>query len=321
MQNTQNTPKDTLVTGYYNPDLDGFASTFAYAYFLNQIGVKAVASIGGKHHEEADHVMKEYGLSLNIREENPEEYEKIVLVDASDTDGIDKRIKPEQVIEIIDHRKVNMAEKFPRVKAQIELVGAAATLVAEKYHENNIKMPRNIATLIYGAIISNTLNFQARVTTERDKKIVEWLKEGNNFPEDFAHKMFMSKSDLVGDKLIKMIRGDFAGFSGHNFGTFKLGTAQIEMIGGKDLAFSRKNEIVTELEKILFEQDLNFVFLTIIDLEANQNIIVAPNEKIEEILAKVLGINFTDHIAVRSGLIMRKEIVPLLKEEFLSYER
>lgn len=310
--------KEILVTSNVNPDLDGFACVFAYAYFLNQTGIKAIASISGKHHEEADHVIFEYGLNLDIKEENPQEYNQIVIVDASGLECLDKRTDPDHVVEIIDHRKVNFSEQFVNAKVQIELVGAAATLVAEKYKENSVAVPKDIATLMYGAIISNTLNFQAKVTTDRDRKIAVWLKKENNFPDDFAHKMFMSKSDLAGEKLIQILHEDFAGFAGHNFGSYKLGTAQIEMIGGKELAESRKNEIITELKKIMVDQNLNFVFLTIIDLEANQNIIVAPTKEIEKILSKVLNIEFIDQIAVRPGLIMRKEIVPLLKEEFIS---
>ncbi|AKM82187.1 TPA: hypothetical protein DD449_03715 [Candidatus Berkelbacteria bacterium] len=306
-----------LVTGYINPDLDGFACIFAYSYYFNQLGMKAVPSVSGRHHDEADHVLMEYGLNFNIKEENPEYFDEIILVDSSDLDGIDKRINPEKVTEIVDHRKINMSEKFPNAKVQIELVGAAATLVAEKFKEKGLSMPKEIATLVYGAIISNTLNFQAKVTTERDREIAAWLNEENNFPADFARKMFLSKSDLSGDRLIKMLRSDFAGFAGHNFGSHKLGTAQIEMIGGEEMALARKDEIVSELGKIMSEQGLDVVFLTIIDLEADQNIIVAPTEEVEKILSKVLDIHFTNHVATRSGFMMRKEMVPLLKEELI----
>lgn len=309
---------DILVTGYINPDLDGFACVFAYADFLNKMGLKAQPSISGKQHDEADHVMREYKLDLNIVEENPEEYEKIILVDSSDLDGIDKRINPKNVIEIIDHRKINMSERFPHAKIQIELVGAAATLIAEKYKEKNIEFSKESATLIYGAIISNTLNFQAKVTTERDKKIASWLKKEYKFSDDFSHKMFLSKSDLSGDKLARTLNGDFANFKSHDFNGHKIGIAQIEMIGGLKLAQTRKNEIIAEMNKISKELNLDIIFLTIIDLEENQNIIISPNKYIDELLEKILDIKFKNRIAVRSGFIMRKEIVPLLKEELVS---
>lgn len=311
--------KEILVTCYINPDLDGFACILAYADFLNKTGQKAIPSVLGRHHKEVDYVLREYGLKFDIKEYNPKDFEKIILVDSSDTDGIDKKIDPKKVIEIIDHRKINMAESFPNAKVQIELVGAAATLVAEKFKKQNIELLKNIATLLYGAIISNTLNFQAKVTTDRDRAIAEYLKEKFDFPDDFAHKMFLSKSDLSGEKLIKTIRGDFANFKSHNFNGMQLGIAQIEMIGGRQLAEKRKDEIVSEIKAIAKELDLDIVFLTIIDLEANQNILVAPNKEIEDFLSEVLKVKFHSQIAIRPGLIMRKEIVPLIKEKITSF--
>ena len=306
--------KEILVTGYVNPDLDGVACILAYADFLNKTSQKAIPSIPGKHHEETDHVLKEYGLKFDIKEYSSKDFQQIILVDSSDLDGIDKRIDPKKVIEIIDHRKINMAESFPNAKVQIELVGAAATLIGEKFKEQNIDLTKDIATLLYGAIISNTLNFQAKVTTDQDRAMVTYLKEKFYFPEDFAHKMFLSKSDLSGEKLIKTIRGDFAGFKSHNFGGKKVGIAQIEMIEGQKLVEKRKDEIVFEIKAIMKELDLDVVFLTIIDLEANQNILVAPSKGIEDLLNEILNIKFQNQIAIRPGLIMRKEIVPLVRE-------
>jgi manganese-dependent inorganic pyrophosphatase len=307
--------KEILVTGYVNPDLDGVSCIFAYADFLNKTGQKAIPFIFGKHHEEADHVIREYDLKLDTHKIRPEDFEKIVLVDSSDTDGIDKRIEPKKVIEIIDHRKINMAESFPNAKVQIEFVGAAATLIGEKFRKQNIEPSKDIATLLYGAVISNTLNFQAKVTTNRDQKIAGYLKEKYNFSDDFAHKMFLSKSDLSGEKLINSIRGDFANFTSHNFRGKKLGIAQLEMIDGQKLAENRKDEIITEIKKIMKKFNLDIVFLTIIDLEANQNILIAPTKAIEKLLSDVLGVSFQNQIAIRPGLIMRKEIVPLIKEK------
>jgi manganese-dependent inorganic pyrophosphatase len=307
--------KEILVTGYVDPDLDSFACTFAYSYFLNQTGKEAIASISGKHHEEADHVINEYGLNLGIEYYNPEEFDKIILVDASDLDGIDPKINPQKVIEIIDHRLINMSDRFPKAIVQIEMVGSAATLIAEKFEEQKINLTRELATLLYGAIVSNTLNFKAKVTTDRDRAIAEYLNNDFHFPDDFAHKMFLSKSDFSGEKLNETLRADFASFKGWGFGGKQVGIAQIEMIGGRELAESRKDTIIAELKRKKSEIGLDVIFLTIIDLEADQNILVAPNKEIEDLLSKVLNVKFENQIAIRPGLIMRKEIVPLLKEE------
>ena len=305
---------EILVTGYIDPDLDSLACTFAYTYLLNKEGRKAIASISGRHHEEAEHVLKEYGIGFEIKTYNPEDFEKIVLVDASDLEAIDKRIKPENVIEIIDHRRVNMADRFPNAKVQIEKVGAAVTLIAEKFIDKNLNFTKELATLTYGAIISNTLNFKANVTTDRDRKIAKVLKDEFGFSDDFAHRMFLAKSDFSGSKAVEAVRGDFANFGGFDFGELKVGIGQIEMIDGEQLATDKKDEIVRELISITREKNLDITFLSIVDLEANQNVFVVPTEKAERLLKKIFNIHTKDHIAIRPGFIMRKEITPLIKE-------
>jgi len=305
---------EILVTGYIDPDLDSLACTFAYTYFLNKTGERALSSISGIHHEEAEHVLKEYNVGLEVKTYNPEDFEKIILVDASDQEAIDNRIDPNKVIEIIDHRRVNMADCFPNAKVQIEKVGAAATLIAEKFVDKNVDFTKEFATLIYGAIISNTLNFKANVTTDRDRKIAKILKDEFGFSDDFAHKMFLAKSDFSGDKAVKAVRGDFANFGGFDFGV-KVGIGQIEMIGGEKLAMEKKDEIVQELNSITKEKGLDIAFLSIVDLEANQNVFVVPTQEAADLLERIFKIKTENHIAIRPGLIMRKEIVPLIKEQ------
>ena len=49
--------------------------------------------------------------------------ERVVILDASEPVHLEGRLVSEQVIEVIDHRKVNEAYRFTNAKIQIELVG------------------------------------------------------------------------------------------------------------------------------------------------------------------------------------------------------
>lgn len=306
--------KSILITSYVNPDLDGVACTYSYADFLNKMGINATPAIYGSLNEEIIYVIKTYDVKLDTENKDPKNFRRVILVDTSNVESINPLINPENVVEVIDHRKVNYAEAFPNAKIQIELVGAAATLIGEKYQRKKIEPSRNSAVLLYGAIVSNTLDFQANVTTDRDKALASYLKKTFSLPDTFAHTMFRAKSDFSGDKLINTIRGDFANFKSHSFGGKQMGIAQIETINGATLARTRKNDIISEIETIMSELCIDICFLTIVDLEANQNVFVAPTKEIEQLLTDVLGVTFHDHIALRPKFIMRKEIVPLIKD-------
>lgn len=304
--------KPILITCYVNPDLDGFAGAIAYGEFLQKTGKSAVVGIIGEPHDEAKYIQKRFGFEVPQTIPNADIFDEVILVDASDLNGLEGKIAAEKVIEIIDHRKIHDADKFPNAKAQIELVGAAATLVAEKFMRNKVDISKKSATLALSAIISNTLNFKGSVTTDRDRAAATWLNRVAKLPENFWKDLFSAKSDLSGNKLSERIEGDFAWFA---MDERKVGIAQIEMIGVKKLLDVRGGEIIQVLEKIKREMGLDFVFQNTIELEERKNYFVAQDAETQKLLEKVLDVRFAGVVAERPGLIMRKQIVPLLKEE------
>lgn len=300
-----------LVTPYENPDLDGTACAFAYAEFLQKSGQKAVAAIFGKPSREAQFVLKQFRISPLKKAENlVNQTDKIVIVDASDTRGISKLIVPKRVIEIIDHRKIHEAHKFPNARTQIELVGSAATLIAEKFHQAKILISKEAAALLFSAIVSNTINFKALVTTTRDHQMADWLKTKFDLPKDYVHEMFTNKSQFK--ELFKWtFSGDLATFQ---FGNYSLGIAQLEMIGTEDYINRNLKKIKETLSKLKTDKSLNFILLTSIDLEKAFNQLVIIDKGTQRVLELALQVKFQNGIAKRDGILMRKEIVPLVKE-------
>lgn len=304
--------KPILITCYVNPDLDGTAGATAYAEYLNKTGLKAEVGIIGSPHEEARFVLDKFNFDYPNTITDSNNFDEIILVDCSDLNGLEGKISPKKVIEIIDHRKIHEAHKFPNAKVQIELVGAAATLVAERFIKNNVDISKKSAILLLSAIISNTLNFKGGVTTDRDIETAKWLKEKTGLPNDYWKELFLAKSDLTGEKLNERIESDLAWFT---FGGKKLAIAQIEMIGGRKLIKTRKAEIIDSLEKIKQEKGFNYIFLNIIELEECFNILVANDDNTKNLLQKTLDVKFSEEHAERPNLIMRKQIIPLLKQE------
>lgn len=300
-----------LVTSYCSPDIDGTSCMIAYSEFLNKKGVNAVSGRFGEPVQEAGWVLDHFNIPYPKRLENVDEFDRIFLVDASDLIGLEGNIPPEKVFEIIDHRKVNEVEKFPNAKVQLEFVGSAATLITEKFTKGNIPISREAAILLSSAILSNTLNFCAKVTTDRDRNAFAWLAPVAQLPEDYVHEMFAAKSDLSGAKLEKDLRGEFAWFdlNGHKFGI-----AQLEMVGAEELVGKRKGEILSVLESLKIELNLEWTFLSIVELEKAINLFVSRDQGAREILHDLFSVEFKDDVAVRQGLIMRKEIVTLIKE-------
>jgi len=303
--------KKLLVTSYQNPDLDGTACAIGYAELLNLKNKDAIAAVFGTVHREAQYVLKTFNIPNPVdANEAITEYSNIILVDASDTHGISSKINPNQVVEIIDHRKIHEADMFPNAHIQIELVGSAATLIAEKFFTEKFIISQNASVLLYSAIVSNTINFQADVTTNRDIKMAEWLLSKLKLPQNYIHNMFFDKS-LITVPLLQVFEHDFAIVT---FTDKHIGIMQLEIISVQDFLAKHSKEIHDALRIIKSEKKLDYIFLTAIDLEKATNTFVVIDYDTQKLVEESLHVTFKNSVAHKEGIIMRKSITPLIKE-------
>src|SRR5688572_8767204 len=99
--------KNTLITSYINPDLDGAACIIGYAEFLSKQQVDVDTGVFGDLQIEVKYVLDRFNIPYPQSLSNGNSYENIILVDTSSPEWTGGVINPLSVIEIIDHRKVN----------------------------------------------------------------------------------------------------------------------------------------------------------------------------------------------------------------------
>lgn len=301
-----------LITSYLDPDIDGTASAMAYAELLRAQGKVAEAALYGTPSVETLWVADRFKIPLPS---SPDlSGREVVVVDASDKNLLDLAgLKPEQVVEIIDHRAANDASYFSNAKVQIEKVGSCATLIAERFISAGREPSSASAILMASALISNTLNFNSGNTTDRDRKAYAWLGSFAALPADHARNMFIAKSDLSGNKLEARMENEYAlmEFSGK-----KVMICQIEMVGTQELMREREAEMIATLNKLAVRLSADYYFLSLVELdpENSLNIFISEHPESRKILESILGLHFDGLYAVRPGLIMRKEIFPLVQK-------
>lgn len=299
-----------LVTSYPNADLDGTACAYAYAEFLRKNGEEAEAGIFGEMHKEASFVLEEVGTEIKSGEKIYQKTDRVVLTDDSRLGGLPDQLDPEIVIEIIDHREIDQIEEFPNAEVQIEKVGAAATLVAERFRDPETEISRESAVLLYGGIISNTMNFNANVTTSKDREMAEWLEKQTEIPENLTRRMFEHKSDIE-RPLAETFLGDFKTIEANGE---TIGVAQLEIIDVEEFVEENDKEIEKALKKINQEKDLDHLYLTCADIEEGFTLIYSTVPGTRELISKGLDVNFEGNKARKDRLMLRKEINPQLRE-------
>ncbi|MFR7350249.1 putative manganese-dependent inorganic diphosphatase [Peptoniphilus sp.] len=144
----------------------------------------------------------------------------LILVDHNEkTQSIDG-IETANVLEIIDHHRVQSVPTNEPIYFRNEPVGSTATIVSKIYLERLVDMPKEIAGILMAGIISDTLFFKSPTTTETDKKILRILEEISGIDsKEFAKEMFKAGTSLKGKTVEEILNIDQKKFniSGYDF--------------------------------------------------------------------------------------------------------
>jgi len=304
-----------LVTSYPHPDLDGCAGSYAYAEFLRQQGKDARAGFYLEPYHEADYVFQRFKITRppDIRELFAYHHQ-VVLVDHSWQSELFEVLNPQNVVEVIDHHVFNEPNVFPHAKIQNDSIGAAATIVAERYKESGLALSTESAILLYSAIISNTVNFFSSTTSERDRVMVRWLGSFTDIPPNYIYELFVAKSTFT-KPLREVIMSDY---TEKEFYGLKLGIGQLEIVDIDDFVKTNRDQLRVILTELYQKGGVEFLCINFIDVSKGYNILLAYDEFTQEILSNVLQLEFKNHIARTDKVIMRKEILPLLKDYLLN---
>jgi inorganic pyrophosphatase/exopolyphosphatase len=297
---------DILVTAKVNPDLDGTACILAYADLLTRQGSPADARVYGHPQSEVCYFIDQQGIAVpNFSDDGVGEWQKFVLVDMSSMKGAPQVVKKDQVIEIIDHRAG--VEEFPSAKVQNDLIGAAATIVIERYIQAQLLPQSDHAKLLYGAVFHNTLNFLSSNTSSRDRAAIRFLEVNFGLSRSLSEEMFRYSSSRIFADFARAIQEDAKTFSmgGKNIGAYQL-----------ILWDFQSGEWSAKIASAVGETDLKigcrWSYLGVIDLKTNTNYLYCTSREGQAVLSSVLGVKFDQSWAALSPALLRKQIIPLL---------
>ena len=84
------------------------------------------------------------------------------------------------------------------VRATFDPVGSTATLVIERFRQSGMEPSRPTATLLLGAILSDTVILNSPTTTDRDRAVIAYLEQVLALDAtEFGREMFERTSDLA----------------------------------------------------------------------------------------------------------------------------
>lgn len=294
-------------------EIDGYASCLAYADLLNQRSKTARTYLAAEPNYSVPGYLRIRELenfSLNFKSDD-----EAIILDISIPEVINQYFPDDQILEIIDHHPGFESYWRERIgdKAIIEKIGAVATSIYEWWGEcwDYAKMSPAIARLSLAAILDNTLNFNAVITTNRDRVAADHLaKLAGTTVTDFATEYFSSVSQTITDNLAKSIQNDHKPFHIPKL-NLNIECAQLTLWDGKSLQ-GRTAEIYHEMNNLGKDW-----LCSVLSISDQSNYILTNNSDVANYLTRVLGLQLRGDWFVSSRLWLRKEIFTKLLEDQL----
>lgn len=294
-----------IVTSYEEPDLDGISSMYAYAEYLNKTGISSDYYIEGNPKKEVGIVCDMFKIQLEGAQTISEEQE-VVIVDTNNVEEIITFLNPDNVIEIIDHHaKSKSCDKCKNAKIQIENLGAVATLIAEKFKDNNIPISRESAILLYYGIISNSINLKASITSQKDIDMAKWLKEQcSDITKEKIKEIFTLKSKVEDSELRREMEAEL----GFDYKGKRMTIAQLEIADIEEFLKEKELKIIKILKQVKIENNIDYIFINCVDILNGFNIILTIDNETTQLLNSELGYVFENNRCKFDRLIQRKDL-------------
>ena len=237
---------------------------------------------------------------------------KVILVDHNERSQAVDGIEEAEIIEIIDHHRLGDIETVSPITFRNQPVGCTATIINQMYEENEIEVPREIAGLLCGAIISDTLLFRSPTCTPLDERTAKKLAKISDIDlEQMAQEMFNAGSNLKGKSAEDICFQDFKQFTVNDT---IFGVGQITSMSKEELAAIR-NMMTEHLPKVLEAHNLNMIYFMLTDILAESTELLCVGTGARGIALSAFDLPDNAKSLILKGVVSRKkQLIPVLVE-------
>lgn len=304
--------KHTIVTtGQAFADIDAVACVIAYAELLRLEGRTAEAYFPGALNNSVTPTIRAWGL--DYRTEPSTTDAEFVVMDVSEPQYIAHVATAGTIAEMYDHHpgfEAYWQEKIGE-HAHIESIGACATLVWEEYEKRGKADDISLlsARLLAVAILSNTLNFGAVITDERDRRAFETLWKRSELPDAWIAAYFAEQETEIRRDVVQAIIDDTKVLSVPTV-PYPFVVGQLELWAGEVFLCEETANVKRALESFGHEHWI----MSVPSLSERRNHFYTENAEVRELFTRGLGATFDGPYGTTDRLWLRKEILKKFSE-------
>ena len=201
---------------------------------------------------------------------------KIILVDHNEFAQSVRAVEKAQILEVVDHHRISDFATSQPVSFRNEIVGSTATIITTMFRENQIPMPQNLAGLLLGAVLSDTLMFQSPTTTPRDRDVANILAALADLDiETFGNEMFGATASAADKSIHEMLIQDIKYF---DIAGNHVMISQVLVTSARDMR-NRRAEIMSEMNDLVRRKELDLLVVAFSSILENGSVIFLAGER------------------------------------------
>ena len=234
----------------------------------------------------------------------------IVMVDHNEFSQSVRAIEKAELLEVVDHHRISDFSTRLPVAFRNEIVGSTATIITEMFQERQILIPVNLAGLLLGAILSDTLKFRSPTTTQKDIFMANVLAQIAHLKiDEFAEEMFTVSTDISNKNMEDVLRTDIKQFDIEDHNVL---ISQV-IVYDYHATDNREKEIEDACEAILSRSEANTIVAVFTSIMDSGSIVFAKGKRAEWVYEAFPE----DSTSFQEGLLSRKnQILPKLADIF-----
>ena len=238
--------------------------------------------------------------------------QKVILVDHNEKSQAVDGIRSAEVIEVIDHHRIDPVETMNPIYFRNQPLGCTATIISMMYLENGVEIEPKTAALLLSAILSDTLMFRSPTCTPADESTARMLavRAGVDI-ESHAAAMFNAGSKLKKKTPDELFHIDCKTFKAEGV---TLTVSQVTSVSASEL-LKVKEKMLPYMESVLPSSgaDMLFMMLTNIIEEKSELLFVGVSARAP--VQAAFDSEPDTHSVMLDGVVSRKKQVlgPLIK--------
>lgn len=238
--------------------------------------------------------------------------QRVILVDHNEKGQAVDGIRSAEVIEVIDHHRIDSVETMNPIYFRNQPLGCTATIIAMMYSENGIEIEPTVAGLLCSAIISDTLMFRSPTCTPIDESIARKLASIADIDvEDYARAMFNAGSKLSKKSADEIFHIDCKKFKAD---TCAISVSQVTSVSRRELG-RVKDKLIPYMEKLLPDSGMDMLFMMLTNIIDESTELLFVGQGASSVVQIAFDVEPDENSAVLKGVVSRKKqvLAPLIE--------